>query len=101
LRFAVWEQCLRGHGGVFLGTNHAIMAMKQHPPNGGSIIILSSIEGLVSDPNLGAYNASKGGVRLYTKSVTLYCAKERLNISANSLIPATSGHYSKELPQGA
>jgi len=74
--------------GVFLGTKHAIRAMKHHPPvTGGSIINLSSIEGLVGDPNLGAYNASKGGVRLYTKSVALYCAKSGLNIRVNSIHP--------------
>jgi NAD(P)-dependent dehydrogenase (short-subunit alcohol dehydrogenase family) len=73
--------------GVFLGTKHAILAMKEHPPKGGSIINLSSIEGLVGDPNLGAYNASKGGVRLYTKSVALYCAKSGLNIRVNSIHP--------------
>lgn len=54
---------------------------------GGSIINLSSIEGLVGDPNLSAYNASKGGVRLYTKSVALYCAKARLCIRVNSIHP--------------
>lgn len=39
------------------------------------------------DPNLGAYNASKGGVRLYTKSVAVYCAKSGLNIRVNSIHP--------------
>lgn len=73
--------------GVFLGTKHAILAMKRKTPPGGSIINLSSIEGLVGDPNLGAYNASKGGVRLYTKSVALYCAKAGLNIRVNSIHP--------------
>lgn len=73
--------------GVFLGTKHAILAMKQNQPPGGSIINLSSIEGIVGDPNLGAYNASKGGVRLYTKSVALYCARQGLNIRANSIHP--------------
>nr|WP_152204692.1 SDR family oxidoreductase [Georgenia thermotolerans] len=74
--------------GVFLGTKHAIRTMKEHPPRtGGSIVNLSSIEGLVGDPNLGAHNASKGGVRLYTKSVALYCARERLNIRVNSIHP--------------
>jgi short-subunit dehydrogenase involved in D-alanine esterification of teichoic acids len=43
--------------GVFLGTQAAIAAMKE---SGGSIINLSSIEGLIGDPNLAAYNASKG-----------------------------------------
>jgi NAD(P)-dependent dehydrogenase (short-subunit alcohol dehydrogenase family) len=73
--------------GVFLGTKHALLAMKSNPPRGGSIVNLSSIEGLVGDPNLGAYNASKGAVRLYTKSVALYCAKADLNVRVNSVHP--------------
>ncbi len=73
--------------GVFLGTKHALIAMKQQEPLGGSIINLSSIEGIVGDPNLGAYNASKGGVRLYTKSVALYAAKNGLKVRVNSVHP--------------
>ncbi len=73
--------------GVFLGTKHAILAMKRNDPSGGAIVNVSSIEGLVGDPNLGIYNASKGGVRLYTKSVALYCAKAGLNIRVNSIHP--------------
>ncbi len=74
--------------GVYLGTKHAMLAMKRNDPRpGGSIINLSSILGLVGDPLLGVYNASKGGVRLYTKSVALYCAKEKLNIRVNSVHP--------------
>ena len=70
--------------GVFLGTKRAIAAMK---PTGGSIINLSSIEGIVGDANLAAYNASKGGVRILTKSSALYCAKAGLNIRVNSIHP--------------
>ncbi|HUG63166.1 MAG TPA: glucose 1-dehydrogenase [Methylomirabilota bacterium] len=73
--------------GVFLGTKHAIRAMRANRPSGGSIVNLSSIEGIVGDPMLGAYNASKGGVRLYSKSVALFCAKNRLGIRVNSLHP--------------
>ena len=73
--------------GVFLGTKHALIAMKEQKPSGGSIVNLSSIEGIVGDPNLGAYNASKGGVRLYTKSVALYAAKNGLNVRVNSVHP--------------
>ncbi len=73
---------------VFLGTKHAIHTMKAHKPQtGGSIINLSSIEGLVGDPQLSAYNASKGGVRLYTKSVALYCGQNGLGIRVNSIHP--------------
>jgi NAD(P)-dependent dehydrogenase (short-subunit alcohol dehydrogenase family) len=70
--------------GVFLGTKHGIAAMKGH---GGSIINLSSIEGLIGDPNLAAYNASKGGVRLFTKSAALHCAKAGYGIRVNSIHP--------------
>lgn len=70
---------------VFLGTKHAVTAMK--PNRSGSIINLSSIEGLIGDPNLAAYNASKGGVRLLTKSAALYCAKSGYNIRVNSVHP--------------
>ncbi len=73
--------------GVFLGTKHAIRTMRAHKPSGGSIVNLSSIEGIVGDPNLGCYNASKGGVRLYTKSVALYCARNGLGIRVNSVHP--------------
>lgn len=71
--------------GVFLGTKYAVQTMKAN--RSGSIVNLSSIEGLVGDPNLAAYNASKGGVRLLTKSAALYCAKAGYNIRVNSVHP--------------
>ncbi|MDE7547021.1 SDR family oxidoreductase [Acetobacter fabarum] len=71
--------------GVFLGTKYAVEAMKK--AGGGSIINLSSIEGLVGDPTLAAYNASKGGVRLFTKSAALHCAKSGYRIRVNSVHP--------------
>ncbi|MCE2566138.1 glucose 1-dehydrogenase [Komagataeibacter sp. FNDCF1] len=71
--------------GVFLGTRHAVEAMKPH--GGGSIVNLSSIEGLVGDPTLAAYNASKGGVRLFTKSAALHCARSGYKIRVNSVHP--------------
>ena len=70
---------------VFLGTKYAVEAMKK--VGSGSIINLSSIEGLVGDPTLAAYNASKGGVRLFTKSAALHCAKSGYKIRINSVHP--------------
>lgn len=71
--------------GVFLGTQRAIAAMKE--TGGGSIINLSSIEGLIGDANLAAYNASKGGVRIFSKSAALHCAKAGYKIRVNSVHP--------------
>lgn len=71
--------------GVFLGTKYAIEAMKKS--GGGSIINISSIEGLIGDRRLAAYDASKGGVRLLTKSAALQCAREGYNIRVNNVCP--------------
>jgi len=70
---------------VFLGTKHGVLAMKGN--GGGSIINISSIEGIIADPNLAAYNASKGGVRILTKSAALHCAKAGYKIRVNSVHP--------------
>ena len=69
---------------VFLGTREGIRAMKAR---GGSIINISSIEGIIGDPLTAAYNASKGGVRVFTKSAALHCAAEGYGIRVNSVHP--------------
>lgn len=70
---------------VFLGTQAAIRYMK--PQRSGSIINISSIEGIVGEPIVAAYNASKGGVRIFTKSAALHCAKSGYGIRVNSVHP--------------
>ena len=70
--------------GVFLGTKCAIPAMRQ--AGGGSIINISSTAGLVGAPGgTAAYTATKGAVRLFTKSTAIQHAKE--NIRCNSVHP--------------
>lgn len=71
--------------GVFLGTKHSMPLMRES--GGGSIINISSIAGLVGSPNAAVYCASKGGVRLFTKSVALECAQAKNNIRVNSIHP--------------
>ncbi|MFT3791871.1 MAG: glucose 1-dehydrogenase [Rudaea sp.] len=71
--------------GVFLGTRAGIKAMKLR--GGGSIINISSIYGLVGSEAFPAYNASKGGVRIFTKSAALHCAKSGYEIRVNSVHP--------------
>lgn len=62
--------------GVFLGTKHALAIMRRGDPVRGSIVNISSVLGLVGRAGLEAYSASKGGMRLYSKSVALSCAEE-------------------------
>ena len=71
--------------GTFLGCRAGVAAMKEA---GGAIVNLSSVSGLVGGHNLTAYNASKGAVRLLTKSVALHCARKGYAIRCNSVHPA-------------
>lgn len=71
--------------GVFLGVKHCIPAMRDS--GGGSIINMSSVAGLKGAASLAAYNATKGGVRLFTKGVALECAQNRWPIRVNSVHP--------------
>ena len=73
--------------GVFLATKYALAAMQESDPVNGSIINISSVLGLVGMPDIAAYNASKGGVRLYSKSVALSCAERKLNVRVNTIHP--------------
>lgn len=69
--------------GVFFCTKHAIPHMQK--AGVGSIINLSSIYGLISAPDVPPYHASKGAVRLMSKTDALLYATE--NIRVNSIHP--------------
>lgn len=73
--------------GTFLATKHELTLMMATSPVSGSIVNISSVLGIVGQPGIAAYNASKGGVRLYSKSVALSCAKERVNVRVNTIHP--------------
>jgi len=71
--------------GPFLGSRLAIPFMKS---GGGSIVNISSVGGLVGSPlGAAAYSASKGAIRLLTKSIAIQYAKN--NIRCNSVHPGT------------
>lgn len=79
-----WDSVLEVNAkGVFLGTKLAIPEMRK--AGGGSIINISSTAGLVGSITSTAYSASKGAVRLLTKSTAIQYARE--GIRANSLHP--------------
>ncbi|MCY3542462.1 MAG: glucose 1-dehydrogenase [Chloroflexi bacterium] len=80
-----WERVLDINGkGVFLGTKAAIPAMQDS--GGGSIINISSQLGIVAtDITSAQYHASKGAVRILTKSTAIQFAPD--GIRANSIHP--------------
>ena len=70
--------------GVFLGTKHAIPAMRSS--GGGSIVNISSTAGLVGSlEGSPSYTATKGAVRLFTKATAIQHAKD--GIRCNSVHP--------------
>ena len=72
--------------GVFLGTRAAISEMKKS--GGGSIVNISSISGIVGQSDIQpVYNASKGAVRIFTKSAAIQYAKEGIRV--NSVHPGS------------
>jgi NAD(P)-dependent dehydrogenase (short-subunit alcohol dehydrogenase family) len=71
--------------GTFLGCRHAMTLLKRRK---SAIVNLSSVSGLVGGYNLAAYNASKGGVRLLTKSIALHGARLDPQVRCNSVHPA-------------
>ncbi len=83
---AEWDQVMDINAkGVFLGTKYAIPEMRK--AGGGSIVNISSVAGLVGSRETTAYTASKGAVRLLTKSTAIQYASE--GIRANSIHPGT------------
>ena len=66
--------------GVFLCTKYAVPYMKTG--GGGSIINLSSVYGLVGAANVPPYHASKGAVRLMTKTDALLYAQDKIRVNS-------------------
>jgi NAD(P)-dependent dehydrogenase (short-subunit alcohol dehydrogenase family) len=88
--------------GVFLCTKHAIPQMKK--AGHGSIINLSSIYGLVGAPDVPPYHASKGAVRLMTKTDALIYAPDRIRVNSIHpgfiVTPMVENHF-KTMPDPA
>ena len=84
--FATWRRVLAINlDGTFLGCKYGMRLLQRQ---GGAIVNISSVSGLVGGHNLAAYNASKGGVRLLTKSVALHGARLQPAVRCNSVHPA-------------
>ncbi|HUS56039.1 MAG TPA: SDR family oxidoreductase [Thermohalobaculum sp.] len=72
--------------GVFLGCKAAWPLLKRG--EAPAIVNMSSVSGLIGGANLAAYNASKGAVRLLTKSLAMHGARLDPPIRCNSVHPA-------------
>ena len=70
--------------GTFLVTKFMLPLMFEE---GGSIINTASFSGLAADLNRSGYNAAKGGIVNFTKSIAIEYGRE--NIRANSIAPGT------------
>ena len=85
LSTSAWDRLMEVNAkGVFLGMKHAIPVMEK--AGGGAIVNISSVSGFVGQKGIHmAYNASKGAVRLMTKSAAVQYA--RSGIRVNSVHP--------------
>jgi NAD(P)-dependent dehydrogenase (short-subunit alcohol dehydrogenase family) len=78
---AEWQQVIDVNvKGVFFCTKHAVRHMRRS--GGGSIVNLSSIYGIIGAPDIPAYHASKGAVRLMTKTDALLYAGEGIRVNS-------------------
>jgi len=71
--------------GTFLGCKYGVQALKGG--TGGSIVNVASTLGVRAGSIFPSYSASKGGVRLLTRSVALHCAEQGYDIRVNSILP--------------
>lgn len=89
--------------GVFLGCKYAIRHMKHRDAGlpSASIINVSSTAGYVGTPRSGIYTMTKGGVRLFSKSVAIEVGELGYKIRCNSLHPGgtETGMFDETLAQ--
>jgi len=84
--FEHWKQTMSVNAdGVFLGCRAAVEALRKS--GGGSIVNVSSTLGLRGGAPFPAYSASKGAVRMLTRSVAIRCGEAGWKIRCNSVHP--------------
>ena len=82
LSTSAWDRLMDVNAkGVFLGMKHAIAVMEK--AGGGAIVNFSSVSGFVGQRGIHmAYNASKGAVRLMTKSAAVQYARKGIRVNS-------------------
>jgi NAD(P)-dependent dehydrogenase (short-subunit alcohol dehydrogenase family) len=71
--------------GMFLCTQRAAREMVKKQASGGRIVNLSSVHGFAAVPNHAHYEASKGGINMFTKACAIELAPH--NIQVNAIAP--------------
>ena len=98
LETGIWDRVMNVNStGVFYGTKYAVEQMQKN--GGGSIVNLSSISGVVGQTMVHmAYNASKGAVRVLTKSTAVQFGKDgiRANTVHPGVMPPMSAWWPRE-----
>jgi len=80
----VWDRTIAvNQTGTWLGMKAAIPAMRK--ADGGSIVNVASIAGLIGHGKVFAYQASKGAVVIMSKSAAIQYAREGIRV--NTVIP--------------
>lgn len=71
---------------IFLGCKAALPLMGK---TGGSIINFSSAAAMNATADLAAYCSAKAAIPMLTKSIALYCAREKNGVRVNAVLPGT------------
>jgi NAD(P)-dependent dehydrogenase (short-subunit alcohol dehydrogenase family) len=82
LSVSAWDRLMEVNAkGVFLGMKYAVPAMER--AGGGAIVNISSISGFAGQDRVHmAYNASKGAVRIMTKSAAVQFGKHGIRVNS-------------------
>jgi len=73
--------------GVFLCSKHAVEQMVRQQPQGGVLVNIASVAGLINVDRRAAYGTSKGGVLALTRSVAIDFVGQ--GIRTNAICPGT------------
>jgi NAD(P)-dependent dehydrogenase (short-subunit alcohol dehydrogenase family) len=83
--------------GAFLMTRAAVPELRR--AGGGDVVNVSSVAGLVANPGLSAYNATKFGLMGFTEALMLELRQDRIRVSA--ICPgSTDTHFGGRAPSG-
>jgi 3(or 17)beta-hydroxysteroid dehydrogenase len=90
--FAAWDKVLAVNlTGTMAGCRAAIAAMRANAGGPkGAIVNIASTTAIAPLPTDVGYSASKGAVRVLSKSVATWCAQHKLDIRCNTVIPGAT-----------